>query len=77
MVTGGYGMVVVTWYVVNIEIAISAGEHQSGLPGEAGDGDDVGEAHGGHRDGGPGPGLVESVRHLCRKVARTSSDCFT
>ena len=90
---------VVTWYVVNVEITISAREHQSGLPGEGGDGYDVGEAHRGDSDGGPGAGLVESVRHLgeqcrgqvrsgqvrgqtgrtylCRKVAGTSSDCFT
>ena len=57
-------VMVVTWYVVNVEITISAREHQSGLPGEGGDGYDVGEAHRGDSDGGPGPGLVESVRHL-------------
>ena len=43
-----------TWYVVNVEITIRAGEHQSGLPGEGGDGDDVGETDGGHGDSGPG-----------------------
>ena len=57
-------VMVVTWYVVNVEITISAREHQSGLPGEGGDGYDVGEAHRGDSDGGPGAGLVESVRHL-------------
>ena len=67
-------VMVATWYVVNVEITISAREHQSGLPGEGGDGYDVGEAHRGDSDGGPGPGLVESVRHLgeqCRGQVRS------
>ena len=55
---------VITWYVVNVEITISAREHQSGLPGEGGDGYDVGEPDGRDGDGGPGPGLVEGVGHL-------------
>ena len=84
---------VVTWYVVNVEITISAREHQSGLPGEGGDGYNVGQTHRGNSDCGPGSRLVEGVGHLgeryqwswrltnntylCRKVAGTSSDCFT
>ena len=62
----------VTWYVVNVEIAISTGEHQSGLPGEGGDGYNVGETHRGHGDRGPGPGLVESVRHLGKITVSTA-----
>ena len=66
------GVYNVTWYVVNVEIAISTGEHQSGLPGEGGDGYNVGETHRGHGDRGPGPGLVESVRHLGKITVSTA-----